>query len=642
MRDVKLGTWACTTGDDVVEVTWSKVQVKFHPNEPNPSTRTGDKHEDFPQLKFRYDNIVKIELDYQRRAIRLRGQGQFGDKVDEDIYSPFGSPEAENSWLTMTFAGSAPEFTSSRSFLLKNVPELKPLFSVFDPGSALGGAASATAFRQPPAQNSMAGVREERKRERAAADMSRRATREPEPVLVYPTEECKDAVVLTNDDVWRLGNEELLNHELVDYYIKYIQATLEDSAEGGAQLSRCHFFNAFFYKRLCDMDASFYESVRRWTKNVDIFEKDFLFVPINEATHWSLAVVCWPGRITMPLPSGVGAPPCILYLDSRNGSNERALHRIRDYLLHEYRAKVLKQPVPSTPPRRRGRWAGPSDAAPSPAAQPELTLQGWEELQAKFKAVRTANVTVPQQHNDYAAGVYMLKFIDQAANQTEKMEAVANDAMRPFLVSQTRWARFFNGPGEKIDGRAIDEMRLSMSDAITAAGAAQQREKRRRLVHGNDADEVMVAAAPVLDAERAKTKALTEELGRLRREKAAAERAREEAENVLEDERAGRAEEKSAREAAEAARAEAERALARARGEAPALRPLEVDALDALQAEALAAAGRIQKAAAEKRAEKYVCPVCMDKEKDVALDPCGHRVCAECAAPRVCLPADTL
>ena len=83
--------------------------------------------------------------------------------------------------------------------------------------------------------------------------------------------------------------------------------------------------------------------------------------------------------------------------------------------------------------------------------------------------------------------------------------------------------------------------------------------------------------------------------------------------------------------AEKSARAEAQQALARARGEAPALRPLEVDALDALQAEALAAAGRIQQTAAEKRAEKYVCPVCMDKEKDVALDPCGHRVCAECA-----------
>ena len=43
--------------------------------------------------------------------------------------------------------------------------------------------------------------------------------------------------------------------------------------------------------------GSGYESVRRWTKNVDIFTKDFLFVPINESLHWSLAVVCWPGKI---------------------------------------------------------------------------------------------------------------------------------------------------------------------------------------------------------------------------------------------------------------------------------------------------------------------------------------------------------
>ena len=45
----------------------------------------------------------------------------------------------------------------------------------------------------------------------------------------------------------------------------------------------------------------------------------------------------------------------------------------------------------------------------------------------------------------------------------------------------------------------------------------------------------------------------------------------------------------------------------------------------------LAAAGRIQQAAAEKRAEEKQCVVCMDKEKDVALDPCGHRVCAVCS-----------
>ena len=47
----------------------------------------------------------------------------------------------------MTFAGSAQEFSSNRNFLLKNVPELKPKISVFNPTSAFGGAAGRDADR---------------------------------------------------------------------------------------------------------------------------------------------------------------------------------------------------------------------------------------------------------------------------------------------------------------------------------------------------------------------------------------------------------------------------------------------------------------------------------------------------------------
>lgn len=35
--------------------------------------------------------------------------------------------------------------------------------------------------------------------------------------------------------------------------------------------------------------------VKSWTKRVDVFEKDFLVIPINERSHWFLAVVCFPG-----------------------------------------------------------------------------------------------------------------------------------------------------------------------------------------------------------------------------------------------------------------------------------------------------------------------------------------------------------
>lgn len=35
--------------------------------------------------------------------------------------------------------------------------------------------------------------------------------------------------------------------------------------------------------------------VKSWTKKVDIFEKDYLVIPINERAHWFLAIVCFPG-----------------------------------------------------------------------------------------------------------------------------------------------------------------------------------------------------------------------------------------------------------------------------------------------------------------------------------------------------------
>ena len=39
-----------------------------------------------------------------------------------------------------------------------------------------------------------------------------------------------------------------------------------------------------------------YQRVKRWTKKINIFEKDFIVVPINEHSHWFVAVICFPGK----------------------------------------------------------------------------------------------------------------------------------------------------------------------------------------------------------------------------------------------------------------------------------------------------------------------------------------------------------
>lgn len=60
----------------------------------------------------------------------------------------------------------------------------------------------------------------------------------------------------------------------------------------------------FYYYRAshpteCDSNLSKaqkqHERVKKWTKNVNLFEKDFIVVPINENSHWFLAIICFPG-----------------------------------------------------------------------------------------------------------------------------------------------------------------------------------------------------------------------------------------------------------------------------------------------------------------------------------------------------------
>lgn len=56
----------------------------------------------------------------------------------------------------------------------------------------------------------------------------------------------------------------------------------------------CLFFTKLFQEK-DPIDA--YQLVRRWTKNIDIFDKYFLFFPINDVSHFSLMVVIRPDLI---------------------------------------------------------------------------------------------------------------------------------------------------------------------------------------------------------------------------------------------------------------------------------------------------------------------------------------------------------
>ena len=88
----------------------------------------------------------------------------------------------------------------------------------------------------------------------------------------------------------------------------------------------------------------------RWTKNLSLFEKDFIIVPINEGnTHWTLAIICYPGAVASrggwfeaPKQKPGDVQPVILHLNSMGGPQPHVLEALRSWCVHALRT-LLRQ-----------------------------------------------------------------------------------------------------------------------------------------------------------------------------------------------------------------------------------------------------------------------------------------------------------
>ncbi|GAA5871768.1 hypothetical protein JCM1840_003995 [Sporobolomyces johnsonii] len=146
-------------------------------------------------------------------------------------------------------------------------------------------------------------------------------------VLEYPINESgAGAVAVTYADKKRLNDDEFLNDTLIEFGLKRaltkVKEADEKRPEGQKIAPLVHVFNSFFYKKLStrkpskapkDWDA--YSLVEKWTKKINLFEKKYIIVPINEHLHWYLAIIVNPGWIVKhaenitPPPDNSAQPP---------------------------------------------------------------------------------------------------------------------------------------------------------------------------------------------------------------------------------------------------------------------------------------------------------------------------------------------
>lgn len=107
-----------------------------------------------------------------------------------------------------------------------------------------------------------------------------------------------------------------------------------ENPSGGLKVHVC---NSLFFTKLCEKNRvdDGYELVKRWTKNVDIFNFDLIIIPINEGNHWSLFVVVRPGSVGQETFSESENRPCTLFMDSLGLHSPTKIYgKMQRFILH--------------------------------------------------------------------------------------------------------------------------------------------------------------------------------------------------------------------------------------------------------------------------------------------------------------------
>ncbi|KAH0466436.1 hypothetical protein IEQ34_003674 [Dendrobium chrysotoxum] len=191
-----------------------------------------------------------------------------------------------------------------------------------------------------------------------------------------------ESVALSYSDMECLNPEQFLSSPVMNFYIQYLQRSAPTTCR---PQSDYHIFNTFFFGKLekalsqkGDRSQCFFK-LRRWWKGVNIFSKAYILLPIHGSSHWSLVIICNPGKED-------NSGTLILHLDSLGLHSSQQISRIISNFLKEEWNYMSQNPTADFP--FRGHI--------------------WQHVPLRIDKKK---VMVPQQKNEYDCGIFVLYFI---------------------------------------------------------------------------------------------------------------------------------------------------------------------------------------------------------------------------------------
>jgi len=203
------------------------------------------------------------------------------------------------------------------------------------------------------------------------------------------------SVTVTFQDYKTLEHDTFLNDIIIDFYLTYLHENMLNKEDA----PNVYMFSTMFYKRMLTQPSSKslkpdsfeknsnlsaaqkrHMRVRGWTKNVELFSKDMIIIPICEHSHWYLVIVIKPGLIVNAPDSEarrLKGEPFFIVLDSLGESKTTAVNNVRSYLEHEWEAKMS------------------------------------ESVDFSKNSMRTLRPVKPEQQNYSDCGIYLLHYVEK-------------------------------------------------------------------------------------------------------------------------------------------------------------------------------------------------------------------------------------
>ena len=194
----------------------------------------------------------------------------------------------------------------------------------------------------------------------------------------------RSVISFTKHDFKQLQPCKYLNDTIIYFFMQYYL----DHHVAEEIKRNIHVFNSFFFSKIRSIHSKkesepSYEFASRWLKNVDIFEKDFLIIPVCEKDHWVLVIVCYldkpPQRETNLLQDKDLYAPTVIVLNSCRGLAPPVKKSLSQFLTKQWL-------------QERG-------------SQRRFTIHS-----AKKSGLRLIFPDLPQQKNSYDCGVYILGY----------------------------------------------------------------------------------------------------------------------------------------------------------------------------------------------------------------------------------------